>query len=74
MGFTLLFYCTVFNANDTFYDLRMATNDLNMINLQSHISLQTTILEKLFNMCLPATLITLRRRCLNCLMHASISY
>ena len=32
---------------------------------QSHISPKTAILEKLFNMCLPATSITLRKRCLN---------
>ena len=29
MGFTL-FYCTVFNENDIFYDVTMTTNDLNM--------------------------------------------
>ena len=34
-------------------------------NQQSHISTKTLILEKLFNMCLPATSITLRKRCLN---------
>ena len=34
-------------------------------NQQSHISPITAILEKLFNMCLPATSITLRKRCLN---------
>ena len=33
-----------------------------MINQQSHISLQTAILEKLFNMCLPVTSKTLRKR------------
>ena len=30
MCFTLLFYCTVSNANDIFYDLTMTTNELNM--------------------------------------------
>ena len=34
-------------------------------NQQSHISPKTVILEKSFNMCLPATSITLRKRCLN---------
>ena len=34
-------------------------------NQQSHISPKTAIIEKLVNMCLPATLITLRKRCLN---------
>ena len=34
-----------------------------MINQQSYISPKTAILEKLFNMCLPAISITLRKRC-----------
>ena len=33
-------------------------------NQQSHLSPKIAILEKLFNMCLPATSITLRKRCL----------
>ena len=36
-----------------------------MINQQSHISPKTAILKQLFNMCLPAISITLRKRCLN---------
>ena len=33
MSFTILFYCSVFNANDIFfYDLAMITNELNINN------------------------------------------
>ena len=63
MGFTLFFYCPVFNANDIFCDLTMITNDLNMpYKIKNHIFCPTAILEKMFNMCLPATSITLRKR------------
>ena len=60
MGFTLLFYCTVFNASDIFL---WSNNDNKwlehvMINQQSHISPKTVILEKMFNMCMPTTSIT----------------
>ena len=42
-----------------FNDLVMTTKDLTC--QQSHISPKTAILEKMFNMCLPATSITLRK-------------
>ena len=41
MCFTLLCYCTVFHANDIFYDITNTTSDLNipyLINQESHIS------------------------------------
>ena len=41
MGVTLLFYCTVSNANEFFYDLTMTTNDYKLpVALNIHVYLQ----------------------------------
>ena len=46
------------------YDSTMTTNDLNMIN-NNHTFRSTANREKMFNMCLPATSITLSKLYLN---------
>ena len=49
-----------------FYDLTMTTHDLNMpYSIKDHTFRPTAILEKMLNMCLPATSITLSKRYLN---------
>ena len=75
MGFTLLSYCTVSNANDIFLWFNNDNKWLEhaMIN-NNHTFRSTANLEKMFNMCLPATSITLSKRYLNWLMHESLSY
>ena len=75
MGFPLLFYGTVSNANDIFLWFNNDNKWLeHAMTNNNHIFRSTANLKKKFNMCLPATSITLSIRYLNWLMHASLSY